>query len=140
MGKHLLAACVIIASIGTFLIDCPFAGEPGHGISYFGDPKYPKDFPHFDYVNPNAPKGGEMTIANIGTFNNLHPFVDKGVAADGINISTMLTYDRLMNYAEDELYTAYGNLAETAEVADDRSWAKFTLREGIYWHDGVPNS
>lgn len=138
MGRHLLATCVFFTLLSTYIIDCPFASEPTHGIAYFGEPRYPKGFPHFDYANPDAPKGGKISIANIGTFNNLHPFVDKGVAADGINISSMLIYDRLMYYAEDELYTAYGNLAETAEVADDRSWVEFTLREGIYWHDGVP--
>jgi len=138
MRRQLTATCLFVAFLSMALSDCPLASEPGHAIAYFGSARYPEDFTHFEYVNPDAPKGGKMSIATIGTFNNLHPFVDKGVSAQGINISQMLIYDRLMNYAEDELYTAYGNLAERAEVSDDRRWVEFTLREGIYWHDGVP--
>lgn len=110
------------------------AGEPTHGFSYFGGLKYPEGFPHFDYANPHAPKGGKMRTSVIGTFNNLHPYVDKGVSAAGID----LIYDYLTTQSEDELSSAYGRLAERVELADDYSWVAFTLRENAYWHDGMP--
>lgn len=138
MRTHLLHTCLFCFVLSLSIVNDPLAGEPIHAISYYGEPKYPEDFAHFDYANPDAPKGGSLSIAQIGTFNNLHPYVDKGIAVQCININCMLIYDRLMNYSDDELYAAYGNLAESVEVAEDRSWVTFTLREGIYWHDGVP--
>lgn len=114
------------------------SAEPIHGLAYFGDLKYPKDFPHFDYANVNAPKGGRLTQAVIGTFNNLHPYVSKGIAAACVNVFCMLIYDTLMKGAGDELFSMYGNLAESVELADDFTWVAYTLREGAYWHDGVP--
>jgi len=138
MGTTLGPAGIIFVLLGTIAVSPALAGEPTHGFSYFGNLKYPKDFPHYDYVNPDAPKGGKVSIARIGTFNNLHPFVDKGTAAACIDVSCMLIYDALMKYSYDEPWAAYGNLAESVQLADDYSWVAFTLREGIYWHDGVP--
>lgn len=118
------------------------AAPPSHGISYFGDLKYPKDFPHFDYANPDAPKGGRMRTLGMtgaalaGTFNNLHPYVDKGTSASGIGPGFI--YDALMIKSQDELASYYGNLAESVEVAGDYSWVAYTLRQNAYWHDGVP--
>ena len=115
------------------------ASEPSHGFAYFGEPKYPKDMAYFDYVNPDAPKGGTARVAGIGTFNNLNPFVDKGILAQYINPQIFsITHERLMMQSDDELATYYGRLAETIEVADDYSWVAFTLRKDAYWHDGVP--
>ena len=115
-----------------------FASEPSHGLSYFGDLKYSRDFPYFDYANPDAPKGGKMKTSAIGTFNNLNPYVDKGIPAQGIDGYSMWIYDRLMVQSQDELSSAYGNLTETVELADDYRSVAFTLREGAYWHDGMP--
>lgn len=115
------------------------AGEPSHGFAYFGEPKYPKDIDHYDYVNPDAPKGGTARVAAIGTFNNLNPFVDKGILAQYIDPRIFtITHERLMTESEDELATYYGRLAETVEVADDYSWVEYTLRKDAHWHDGVP--
>ena len=111
------------------------AREPSHAFSYFGDIKYPKDMAHFDYVNPDAPKGGTARLSIVGTFNNLHTYVDKGIAAllvDG------QIYEPLMRTSEDELASYYGRLAETIESADDYSWVNYTLRKNAYWHDGEP--
>jgi len=110
------------------------AKEPSHGLSYFGDLKYPRGFPHFDYAEPDAPKGGRMRTSTIGTFNNLHPFVPKGVSVAGIE----WIYDRLMKESQDELYSVYGLLAESVQMADDFSWVSFTLRDNARWHDGRP--
>lgn len=138
MGIRFLATAIVLTFLVTGVIGPAFAGGPMHGFSYFGDLKYAEGFPHYDYVNPDAPKGGKVTIARIGTFNNLHPFVDKGTAAAGIDVSSMLIYDPLMKYSYDEPWAAYCNLAASVELADDYTWVEFTLKEGVYWHDGVP--
>ena len=127
-----------IALILVFSV-CASAKGPSHGFAYFGDLKYPKDMKHFDYVNPNAPKGGTVKQAEVFTFTNLNPYVDKGVLAVSMDprISTM-THEPLMKKSEDELSSYYGALAESIEVAADYSWVTYTLRENAYWHDGVP--
>ena len=118
-----------------------WAAPPSHGFSHFGELKYPADMTHFDYVNPNAPKGGQLRLSIIGSFNNLNPFVDKGLLARDISPILRLgswIYDPLMRYSEDELASYYCYLAESVEVADDYSWVTYKLRENAYWHDGEP--
>jgi len=110
------------------------ASEPRHGISYFGDLKYPEGFHHFDYAIVDAPKGGKASTFVNGSFNNLHDYASKGVPAAWVGI----IYDPLMKTCLDELSSVYGVLAKSAELADDFSWVEFTLRENAYWHDGVP--
>ncbi len=108
------------------------ASEPRHGLSVFGDLKYPADFEHFDYVNPDAPKGGSLRRSGRRTFFSLQPFIRQGNAAGG-----MLTiYDTLLTRAWDEPSALYGLLAGTVELADDRSWVEFVLRPEARWHDG----
>ncbi len=128
--------------LACFLMLVPAAGAaaaPSHGFAYFGDLKYPSDMRRFDYANPDAPKGGSVTMPIVGTFNNVHAFVDKGVVAAYLDprLGTPI-YEPLMLKSEDELASYYGKLAETVEVADDYSWVAYTLREGAYWHDGEP--
>ncbi|MEE8399816.1 MAG: extracellular solute-binding protein [Desulfobacterales bacterium] len=134
MAHRLPIYQLIFAFLCIFVIDPVYARPPSHGLAYFGNLRYARDFPHFDYANPDAPKGGRMRAAEIGTFNNLHPFVSKGIPAAGIAI----IYDPLMKESLDELRSVYANLAESAELADDYSSVAFTLREGAYWHDGMP--
>ena len=115
--------------------------EPSHGLSYFGDLKYPPDVAHFDYANPDAPKGGRIKLPGVGTFNNLNPYVDKGRLAYNISPRGGLgsyILDPLMRKCEDELASYYAWLAESVEVADDYSWVTYKLRENAYWHDGRP--
>ena len=138
MTKLNLIICVIFILVMNPMVPPAFAREPSHGLSYFGDLKYPKDFPHFDYANVDAPKDGRISQAVIGTFNNLHPYVSKGIPAACVNVSCMLIYDTLMKWSGDELFSAYGNLAESVELADDYSWVAYTLRDNAYWHDGKP--
>src|SRR5262245_42289731 len=80
------------------------SGPATHGLSIHGDLKYPPDFKHFEYVNPRAPKGGRVTLAAIGTFDNLNPFILKGVPAAGI----ALTFDTLTVSSTDEPASEYG--------------------------------
>lgn len=137
MRIRLLSIGFVPILLGTVAIIPASAGPPSHGISYFGNLKYPKDFPHYDYVSPDAPKGGRMRASRVGSFNNLHPYVDKGYPAAGMALpATSLIYDNLMNWSDDEVGSQYGNLAESVEVADDYSWVAYTLRDNAYWHDG----
>ena len=125
-------ACALRAFSAGAAADTGVTGA--HALSMFGDVKYGPDFEHFDYADPNAPKGGEVKLAAIGTYDNLNPFILKGVPAIGLG----QTYDTLLTGSADEPFTAYGLLAETIEVPGDRSWVAFTLREGARWHDGEP--
>lgn len=114
-------------------------GEPSHGFAYFGDLKYAKDMPHFDYANPDAPKGGVLKLSIVGNFNNVHAYVDKGDLTPFMDTRLgSRVYDQLMRWSEDELASYYGLLAESVEVADDYGWVEYTLRENAYWHDGEP--
>lgn len=112
------------------------ADESGtsHGWSLFGDLKYPPDFKRFDYVNPDAPKGGTLRLSAVGGFDSLNPFILKGDAATG---SSMI-YDRLLTGSYDEAGAEYGLLAKSVEAAEDFSWVEFTLRPEARWHDGKP--
>ena len=96
--------------------------------------KYGANFPHFDYVNPDAPKGGALKLASIGTFDTLNPFTLNGVSADGLG----MTYDTLMTPSLDEPSTSYGLLAKTIRYPKNNAWVEFDLRPEAKWHDGVP--
>ncbi len=108
-----------------------------HGISAFGELKYPPDFPHFDYANPDAPKGGTMSFRGFlasQTFDSLNAFILAGEPAQGLDY----IYDQLMVRAFDEPDAVYGLLAEKIVYPEDRSWVIFTLREGARFADGHP--
>lgn len=108
-----------------------------HGISTFGDLKYPADFPHFDYVNPDAPKGGTMSFRGTGasqTFDSLNAFILKGEAAQGLG----LLYDSLLVGSADEADAGYGLIAESVEYPEDRAWAIFNMRPEATFSDGAP--
>jgi microcin C transport system substrate-binding protein len=126
----LAAALLILAPLSA-------AAEPGkasHGLSLFGDLKYPPDFKHFEYVNPDAPKGGAVRLAALGTFDTLNPFTIRGTPAAAAGA----IYDSLMEGAQDEPSTEYGLVAESVEVGPDWAWVIFRLRNEARWHDGKP--
>jgi microcin C transport system substrate-binding protein len=107
-----------------------------HGVSLFGDLKYPSGFKQFDYVNANAPKGGTARQIAIGTYDNFNSVVSgvKGAIAS----SVALIYDTLMTPALDEVSTEYGLIAEAVSYPDDFSSATYRLRAEAKWHDGKP--
>ncbi|KFX69380.1 hypothetical protein TMS3_0113200 [Pseudomonas taeanensis MS-3] len=108
---------------------------PKHALTLYGEPpRYPADFQHFDYVNPDAPKGGNFRQAGFGGFDSLNPFINKGVSADDIG----LIYDTLTRHGLDEPFTEYGLLAEKIEKAPDNAWVRFYLRPEARFHDGLP--
>ncbi len=124
----------------TFFCAFPaFAQEvPRHGVALHGAPKYPADFKHVDYVNPDAPKGGTLKLSVTGSFDSLNPFIIKGDPAAGLNyIRSDLLYESLMQNAWDEPFSLYGVIAKDITIADDKSWVRFTLRDEAKWHDGV---
>jgi microcin C transport system substrate-binding protein len=105
-----------------------------HGYSYFGNLDYPADYPHLNYVNPDAPKGGEMSLAASGTFDSLNPYSRKGRSG----ALTTIQYDRLFESADDSVGQYYGVLAESLEYDEGRNYVIFNLRpEAMFW-DGTP--
>lgn len=109
-------------------------GASAHGLSMYGDLKYGPGFRHFAYASPDAPKGGDVRLAAIGTFDTLNPFVLKGVAAAGI----AELFDTLTVGSADEPFSQYGLVAESIEAPADRSWVAFGLRPEARFHDGSP--
>jgi microcin C transport system substrate-binding protein len=107
-----------------------------HGVSLFGDVKYPPGFKQFDYVNADAPKGGTVREIALGTFDNFNRTVSgvKGTIAAAIDV----IYDTLLIQALDEVSTEYGLLAEAVRYPDDFSSATYRLRAEAKWHDGQP--
>jgi microcin C transport system substrate-binding protein len=114
------------------------ADEWRHGLSLFGEIKYPAGFKHFDYVNPQAPKTGTVRMIAVGTFDNFNMAVSgvRGSLAAGMN----LTYNTLMTEAMDEVSTEYGLLAESVKHPADFSSATYRMRADARWHDGKPVS
>jgi microcin C transport system substrate-binding protein len=109
-------------------------GEWRHALSLFGEVKYPADFRQFDYVNPDAPKGGTVRFATTGTFDSFNPWIPKGNAAAGIQ----QVYETLLTSSFDEPSTEYGLIAEAVRHPDDFSSVTFRLRADARWHDGQP--
>jgi microcin C transport system substrate-binding protein len=107
-----------------------------HALSLFGNVKYPADFKRFDYVNPDAPKGGTARQIAVGTFDNFNIVVSgvKGQLAGAV----ALIYEQLMTPSLDEISTEYGALTETASHPDDFSFVIYRLRPQAKWHDGRP--
>jgi microcin C transport system substrate-binding protein len=127
----LLMSCVFASSLA--LAETPTA-KPTHALAMHGAPKYPADFQHFEYANPNAPKGGRMKQAVVGdNFDTFNPFIIRGVAAAGVS---NYLYDTLTRHANDEAFSEYGLIAETIEMPEDRSWVTFHINKNARFHDG----
>jgi len=129
-----------VRHIGTTILAFGFLvtaaeAEPRHGLSAFGELKYAADFTHFDYVNPDAPKGGRLAFIGpsaINTFDSFNGYILKGDAAQGLE----LLFDSLMTRAMDEPDAVYGLAAQSAEVAADGKSVTFTLRPEAKFSDG----
>ena len=110
------------------------SGITSHGISTFGDLKYNKDFKHLSYVNPDAPKGGEISFWAFGSFDSMHPYTRKGRAG----AYSSIFFESLLEGTSDEIDSAYGLVAKEIEYPEDRSWVIFTLRRQVTFSDGSP--
>ncbi|NDD42602.1 MAG: ABC transporter substrate-binding protein [Rhodobacteraceae bacterium] len=105
-----------------------------HGFNFFGELKYPADYKHLDYVNPDAPKGGEISIWTMGTFDSFNPYSRKGRAG----ALASAPFESLLEGTSDEVGTSYGLLAETLEYPEDQSWVIFNMRPEARFSDGTP--
>lgn len=132
--KSLRSAMHLFLLIGVALPAAGVETTVSHALALHGAPKYGEGFTHFDYANPNAPKGGFVRLAEIGTFDTLNPFTLKGMAAAGIGD----TFDTLTVKSEDEPFSIYGLVAESIEVPADHSWVSYRLRPEARFHDGSP--
>ena len=126
-----IGAIALAASVAAARAQSP---EWRHGLSLLGTPKYPADFKRFDYVNPDAPKGGLVRFGLEGTFDSFNSVIPRGSAAADIE----LIYDTLMAPSLDEIATEYGLLAEAVRYPPDYSWVSYRLRPEARWHDGKP--
>lgn len=133
---HALRTLLIHASsIALLSVTSLALAAPQHALTLYGEPpKYPANFSHFEYVNPDAPKGGTLRQAGFGSFDSLNPFINKGVPADDIS----LIYDTLTRHSLDEPFTEYGLIAEKIEKASDNAWVRFYLNPKARFHDGQP--
>ncbi|WLD58116.1 extracellular solute-binding protein [Salinispirillum sp. LH 10-3-1] len=105
-----------------------------HAFAVRGEPKYPADFPHFDYVNPDAPKGGSMRLATTGGFDSFNRYARRGESVIGAGE----LYDTLMTTSSDEISVYYGLIAEFIEYPVDYSWVSFHINPAARFHDGTP--
>ncbi len=125
--RVVLSAAVLCASSSGAV-----GAEARHGLALHGAPKYSADFEHFDYARPDAPKGGEIKLSSLGTFDSLNPFILKGVPAAG----AAMVFSTLMEPSLDEPFSQYGQLAERVAVAKDKSWVSYRLRPQARFSDG----
>ncbi len=122
-----------------------------HAIAILAKPALPENFPHFPYVNPDAPKGGEVTLASIGTFDSFNPFILRGTSAagqvspwvilpggSGSGSSIGHIWESLLASSADEVSTGYGHIAQTIEMPASKLWVAFELRPEAKFSDGVP--
>lgn len=127
VGGFLLSALALISITPIYAVKV-------HGLSNFNQLKYPSDFTHFEYTNPDAPKGGKLVWGVLGTFDSLNPFIIKGVPAWGIT----LTHARLLEDSRDRAGESYAFVAEFIELAPDRSWVIFYLNKKAKFSDNTP--
>ena len=129
-----LLQCVAFLILATALVTASAEPRYEHGISFFHELKYPADFTHFDYINPDAPKGGVLVQSTQRDFNTLTLITDQLVAAPGVS----LLYDSLVSNRAEEMSSFYGWLADGLSVSDDKRTLFIRLHPEARWHDGMP--
>ncbi len=133
-----LGAATILPRSSRAANPADLAGAAGvtrvHALSLLGEPALPPDFPHWPWVNPEAPKGGEIVLTALGSYDSFNAFILRGTPAVGLGN----LYDTLLKDSADEASTEYGHLAEVIEMPADRMWVAFELRDQARWHDGKP--
>lgn len=132
----LAALCLLLAGLST--ASSQEEPEWRHASSLSGEPKYPPDFRHFDYVNPDAPKAGIVRLGDSSGFDTFNPILPRGNPAPGLG----LMYDSLLEPALDEINinSEYGLIAEAMRYPSDYSWVEYRLNPQARWHDGTPIS
>ena len=139
-GATALAAGPLLSAVGSVPMAGRAAAQQGggwkHGLSLFGDVKYPDGFKHFEYVNPAAPQGGVVRLSGFGTFDNFNEVV--AMVKGNLAMGTTLFNETLMTPSFDEVSTEYGLLADGVRYAEDHSWVAYRLSDKARWHDGKP--
>ena len=123
----------LIALLAAMLLAGHAMAEPTYGLSLLGPPKLPADFTHFPDANPDAPKGGDVRLAAVGSFDSLNPFIVRGSPASAPGI-----WETLMTPNVDEAEAAYCHLAQSVDVSADRRSVTFVLRPEAKFSDGAP--
>ena len=133
-GIRVFLVSLLVSVMGTTIVSSEQEQEiiVAHGISKFGNLKYSGDFKHFDYVNPSAPKGGEISISTWGSFDSMNPYSRKGISG----ALSSIFFESLLVGNADEVSADYGLIAETIEYPKDRSWVIFNLRPEARFSDG----
>lgn len=131
LSVPLMIAALLMSTLMAFAQE---ATIKSHGISTFGELKYPADFKHLDYVNADAPKGGEISTWTSGTFDSMNPYTRKGRAG----ALSSVFFESLLTQTSDEIGASYGLLAESLEYPESRDWVIFTLRPEVAFSDGSP--
>ena len=129
------AARAISLALALGAIGSTSIAEPQHGIAMYGDPALPPDFVSLPYANPDAPKGGQIVTAEVGSYDSLNPFIRKG------SVPWQLRFflgESFMGRSLDEPFSLYGVLAESVETGPNREWVEFTLRAEARFSDGSP--
>lgn len=130
MNNIFLSPKLLIASL---LLCTTLFAQKQSSLAVNGETKYKSDFKYFEYVNPNAPKQGELKLSSQGTFDSLNNFVLKGSSAEGLN----LLFDTLASISQDEPFSLYPLIAEFIEVSPDNSWVKFYINKKAKFQDGT---
>ncbi len=133
--KKILLSLLFVIAVATLAISSHAYAASKHALTLFEQPKYAPNFTHFDYANPDAPKGGNVRLYHPITFDSLNPFILKGVPAPAIN---NMIYDTLMTQSFDEPQTFYPLIAKSVELADDKSKITYHLNEQAKFSDGSP--
>ena len=131
----LVLICTPLLTFGSPLKAKDQQTKEQHGIAMHGEVKYPSTFTHFDVVNPNAPKGGELKLAIVGTYDTLNPFILKGTPPAGIRDAL---FESLLKRSPDEPFSLYGLIAKSLIVAPDRSWVIYNINHEAKWQNGTP--
>jgi len=134
----LKCSCLAALFALSAAIAAPASAAPEHAIAMLGPVKYDRAFTQFDYVNPDAPKGGSLRLHALGSFDTLNPYIVRGKPAAGVHHGSGLYFETLAKRSRDEPFTLYGLLAESIETPDDRAWVEFTLRPEAAFSDGSP--
>jgi len=135
-GMAALAMAMLVATTARVGAQSDADAPTVHGVAMHGAPKYGEGFEHVDYVMPDAPKGGDVKLARVGSFDSLNPYILEGTYPTDCLEDRF--YETLTKDTSDEPFSEYGLLAETIQMPADRSWVAYTLRTEARWHDGTP--